>query len=204
MNARASHPSNPVVDASRFFVLAFATFFLFTVFSASPAWSCWGRSRHRANLRACFANQKTIAGAVEMYQLDYDVHQMPGGKLTDANWEKLRSDGYLQSIPDDPGFGPGTRDHYLLVPGASNGIVCLEHGTIQPPEGTSRDPFAQLVAMGVRDTKVLSRASRDRAHDRTTRRTPGRTARFSMFSTLFATAPFLSVTWSFFRALMFT
>jgi hypothetical protein len=36
--------------------------------------TCWrshGRALARAELRACHANQKTLSGAVEMYQLDF-------------------------------------------------------------------------------------------------------------------------------------
>ena len=85
-------------------------------------------ARERANTRACYANQKTCVGAVEMYNLDKNT------KVTDIGsiWTSLKTGGYLQSTPDDPGQGAGTKSHYILVSGNGNGISCSVHGTIQP------------------------------------------------------------------------
>ena len=83
-------------------------------------------ARRRANQRACYANQKTIAGAVEMYNLDFNTN------LTqlDANLEgALESQGYLQQYPNDPG-GVGS---YKMSATTGNGIYCVEHGPIQLP-----------------------------------------------------------------------
>ena len=83
--------------------------------------------RERANTRACYANQKTIVGAMEMYNLD------KGTKRTqlDAAWfSALQSGGYLQAIPQDPGQGRGTSGNYQATD-TGNGIKCFAHGTIQ-------------------------------------------------------------------------
>ena len=85
------------------------------------------RARERANQRACYANQKTIAGAIEMYNLDYNV------SITEVTSSilktQLKDNGYLQSVPQDPGWGPSSQSHYNLD---SNGdINCTKHGYIQ-------------------------------------------------------------------------
>jgi prepilin-type N-terminal cleavage/methylation domain-containing protein len=84
-------------------------------------------ARERANTRACYANQKTIVGAMEMYNLDKNTKRtnLQGGFFGD-----LKSGGYLQSIPQDPGFGPGTSDKYKATT-SGNGISCDNHGSIQ-------------------------------------------------------------------------
>jgi prepilin-type N-terminal cleavage/methylation domain-containing protein len=82
-------------------------------------------ARERANTRACYANQKTVVGAVEMYNLDKNT------KATDLGcFPALKSGGYLQSIPDDPGQGTGTSSDYSLTTDG-NGIKCNIHGSIQ-------------------------------------------------------------------------
>lgn len=81
----------------------------------------------RANSRACYANQKTISGAVEMYNLD------KGTKRTDFSvsfWNDLKASGYLRSSPDDPGQGSGSGNHYEYTD-TGNGIRCKVHGPIQ-------------------------------------------------------------------------
>jgi prepilin-type N-terminal cleavage/methylation domain-containing protein len=84
-------------------------------------------ARVRANTRACYANQKTIVGAMEMYGLDTD----PRRTVLDTAWfTALKSGGYLQSVPQDPGQGAGTSSHYRATSGG-NGITCSVHGTIQ-------------------------------------------------------------------------
>ena len=81
----------------------------------------------RANTRACYANQKTIAGAVEMYNLDHNTKRT---RLDAAFYNSLRSGGYLQTIPTDPGAGFGSSANYQLTQGA-NGVSCIAHGGIQ-------------------------------------------------------------------------
>jgi hypothetical protein len=85
-------------------------------------------ARERANTRACYANQKTIAGAVEMYNLDRMTRRSDIGR---AFCEELVSRGYLQSVPNDPGQGgPESASNYSSTAGG-NGIKCTIHGTIQ-------------------------------------------------------------------------
>ena len=84
-------------------------------------------ARERANTRACFANQKTIRGAVEMYALDKNL-KAPA--LSEGFFNKLKSGGYLRSTPQDPGQGPHTEEHYVLELGG-NGIRCTVHGPVQ-------------------------------------------------------------------------
>jgi len=84
-------------------------------------------ARERANIRACYANQKTIAGAVEMYNLDFNQN------LTSIPWNDLQANGYLQSVPGDPGYGPpsNSSENYQLSQGSGDGIYCTKHGAIR-------------------------------------------------------------------------
>jgi competence protein ComGC len=83
-------------------------------------------ARERANTRACFANQKTIAGAVEMYNLDSNCCRTDIGMQFLA---ELVKGGYLQSVPVDPGLGPNSGSNYYFTEDG-NGIACRIHGTI--------------------------------------------------------------------------
>jgi len=57
------------------------------------------RARERANQRACYANQKTIAGAIEMYNLDYNtsITTMSDGDCLST----LQGNGYLADLRSD-------------------------------------------------------------------------------------------------------
>lgn len=83
-------------------------------------------ARQRANTRSCYANPKTIAGALEMYNLD----NMTIAGVEPAVLRVLQSAGYLQELPEDPGMGPGTLANYSATSGG-NGITCATHGPIQ-------------------------------------------------------------------------
>lgn len=87
-----------------------------------PSYANKGRS-----FRACYANQKTVVGAMEMYNLDKNTKRT----VLDASFfQDLKSGGYLQSIPQDPGYGPGTSTNYQATE-SNNGIKCMNHGSIQ-------------------------------------------------------------------------
>jgi hypothetical protein len=184
-------------------------------------------ARERSSNRACFANQKTVAGVIEMYNLDKNTSVMgllappcrhvvrpqaspgpspaapppgvewsywrdprrildyreaegliepgmpdlsratPMGTVDEPGtivrippwlWRELKEGGYLQSVPSDPGQGPGTERHYCLT-GWGNGITCLAHGEIQPRLGSGVAARDQLVDAGVRDPQLLAEAS---------------------------------------------
>ncbi|MBI4863830.1 MAG: hypothetical protein HY815_26770 [Candidatus Riflebacteria bacterium] len=84
-------------------------------------------TRHHSPTLSCYANQKTIAGAVEMYNLDKNTRRTV---LDGDLWQALRSGGYLQSVPQDPTAGPGSSSQYSWT-SAGNGIRCARHGVIQ-------------------------------------------------------------------------
>lgn len=111
---------------------------------------------HRRNpARSCFANQKTIAGAVEMYELDFN-RTLP---QLDDETRRLLVGNYLQRFPDDPDAGPGSAWHYVLVPESGNRVTCIWHGPIQNPE--RRSPREILEAGGITDSKLLAAAAED-------------------------------------------
>lgn len=155
-------------------------------------------SRERSNGRACFANQKTLIGAIEMFNLDKNVKVEPallavrGQPLAAlsappagvevsywrgrSRWapeslaeligrsekqsevsgppqavplpawlfKELKDGGYLQSIPQDPGFGPGSEHNYWLT-STGSGIACLNHGFIEEiGRIPAREQFRQM------------------------------------------------------------
>jgi len=82
------------------------------------------KARERANLRACYANQKTLAGATEMYQLDYNVDVE---EITPQFIQKLKTDGYLQSVPTCPGNSQIVNPYSF---NSSQNITCKKHGSV--------------------------------------------------------------------------
>ena len=121
------------------------------------------KGRERANQRAAYANMKTVAGAIEMYNLDNGVTV---NQLTPSVWQNLRSQGYLQTIPDDPGFGPGSHMNYKLD---KNGdIYSTQYGGIQSnPDGSQRvvngpsvtgTPASSLFAAGRQELRQIQLA----------------------------------------------
>lgn len=87
-------------------------------------------ARNRANERACFANQKTLSAALEMWALDTN---QPVERLDAAMLKELKEKGYLFSELSDPGVKPPTAENYFLVsapPGGSPQVACKVHGSI--------------------------------------------------------------------------
>lgn len=81
----------------------------------------------RSKTRACYANQKTIVGAMEMYNLDKNTRRT---ELDAAFLHDLEAQKYLPELPDDPGQGPRSVKNYRAVD-RGNGITCVAHGSIQ-------------------------------------------------------------------------
>ncbi len=82
------------------------------------------QARNKSNQRACYANQKTILGALEMYNLD------TGENLTistQADLQTLATDKYLQGVPSDPGCKKNTDAYQSDTVG---NVWCTFHGTI--------------------------------------------------------------------------
>ncbi len=85
----------------------------------------FAKARARANMRACHANQKTISGAVEMYNMDNGVSVTT---LDEALANELVAGGYLTAKVNDPGGGRNSFNHYQLTE-ENSGITCTEHGS---------------------------------------------------------------------------
>ncbi len=81
------------------------------------------QAREKSNQRACYANQKTILGAIEMYNLDNGTQMVIEGE---AELITLAKDKYLQSVPQDPGC-KGQANYKSDKVG---NVWCLYHGTI--------------------------------------------------------------------------
>lgn len=112
-------------------------------------------ARARANQRACYANQKTLAGAIEMYELDH-----PKKKVKKIDLDlllELKQKGYLQKLLQDPGQGSGTELNYERV---GKSMFCIRHGSIQCKAGQGAlPPRQELLSAGIKDEKLLKRAA---------------------------------------------
>jgi hypothetical protein len=111
----------------------------------------------RTALEACRANQKPLGMAVEMWELDGNPSI---SRLDAATRSALVSQGYLQNWPEDPGYGPGSEDHYQLAYGSNNGIACIRHGSyFADPADLADRPRALLRKGAQADAALLARAS---------------------------------------------
>ena len=122
-------PAPPPKKRTRWRKLLFELALVLTILGVLSAMAVpnFGTNRERLNTRACYANQKTIAGAMEMYNLDKNTKRTQ----LDAAWfTALHSGGYLQTLPQDPGQGGGTSANYQATDTGS-GIKCITHGTIR-------------------------------------------------------------------------
>ena len=72
----------------------------------------------------CFAIQRTIAGAIEMYNLDKNTRRSDVGP---AFFKELTQGGYLKEAPQDPEQGPASESNYQFIAGGI-GIKCVIHG----------------------------------------------------------------------------
>tara|TARA_B100000674_G_scaffold497938_1_gene533629 strand:- start:1516 stop:1899 length:384 start_codon:yes stop_codon:yes gene_type:complete len=97
------------------------------------------QARMKSNTRACYANQKTILGALEMYNLDEGLNLTI---TTKTDLETLVSKKYLQGVPTDPGCKTNTNAYQSDTAG---NVWCTFHGTI---DGT----FIASTSGGLNDT----------------------------------------------------
>jgi type II secretion system protein G len=100
------------------------------------------KARRKANQRACYANMKTISGALEMYNLDNNQDGRLPNFATgsqDVSYEALIEGGYLQSMPMHPGNNKNPSEVYsndangIIFCGQSGAgdIMQNQHGSIQ-------------------------------------------------------------------------
>ena len=90
---------------------------------AAPAYE---RYKHYSYTRACFANQKTVASALQSYNLDRNEKRADYPDVM----QTLYSAGYIRSVPYDPGSGLGSSAQYQTTV-AGFGITCKSHGPLQ-------------------------------------------------------------------------
>ncbi len=92
-----------------------------------PSQPRYGRRHYRA--KACFANQRVLLGALEMYNMDTNemIHHMDEGVI-----QALIEGKYLKSQVTCPGDPPG---HYISDGDlAEKGVIkCTVHGTPENP-----------------------------------------------------------------------
>lgn len=138
-------------------VLSALALLLIVVLASSICVPAFRPAKARARLRACFANQKTLAGAIEMYNLDNKTRPWAEGphRLGVEEQGLLVKAGYLQALMTDPLPGLAVSpDNYLLLD-PSPRLMCLLHGRLDGT-GSARE---QLLAERVSDEPLLSAAS---------------------------------------------
>ena len=82
------------------------------------------QARIKSNERACYANQKTILGAIEMYNLDTGENKEI---TTQDHLKELADLKYLQGVPSDPGCKASKNAYQSDDVG---NVWCIQHGTI--------------------------------------------------------------------------
>ena len=108
----------------------------------------------------CFANQRKLASALEMFHLDMNKKIQ---FLNESTFERLTEGGYLEESLEDPGMGKDSWKHYQLT---SKGFVfCTHHGFAPPLKGKGTSPKDQLKEVGETSEKLLAMAS-DKFHFR--------------------------------------
>ena len=125
--SRCPHCGKTLAAGGGFWVLIPILFLIFISVAgilAAIAIPNFTKARSKAQQRACYANQKTIAGATEMYNLDYNtrIHDLSNEFMT-----KLVSDGYLRSIPQCPSDKSG-KQCYSMTPDGT--VICSQHGSV--------------------------------------------------------------------------
>lgn len=80
-------------------------------------------ARYKANKQSCHATQRTILGAIEMYNLDTGENMIVQSR---EDLAKLVKERYLQSVPEDPGCRTG-KDNFQSD--AVGNVWCKYHGT---------------------------------------------------------------------------
>ncbi|MBU1107785.1 MAG: hypothetical protein KKB51_14020 [Candidatus Riflebacteria bacterium] len=81
------------------------------------------KARFEAQKKACFANQRVLMGATEMYNMDNEK------MLSEVNIEALLNGKYLKSAPVCP--QSGTYSAIGDLAGEDGKITCSEHGSVE-------------------------------------------------------------------------
>jgi len=123
------------------------------------------RSGPQDNPRVCSCNLKTLAGAVEMYDLDENGAPLRAWRERWYNealpssrplLEKLKKLGYLQSVPMDYAEKRYEEGNYVILPDGT--AFCMRHGLIGGPyRYGNRQPAEQLLALGIDNPILLER-----------------------------------------------
>ncbi|PKL50841.1 MAG: hypothetical protein CVV42_02205 [Candidatus Riflebacteria bacterium HGW-Riflebacteria-2] len=87
------------------------------------------RNHHQARMKACFANQRVIMGAIEMYNMDNNEFMR---HMDETALKSLIEGRYLKSMPNCPAYPPGqyVSDGDISQDGT---IRCTVHGSVENP-----------------------------------------------------------------------
>lgn len=111
---------------------------------------------YRGKALACWALQRVLVGAVQMYNLDFKADLKT---LDQGVFAKFVQEGYLRQPPQDPGFGPGSASNYVLTP--EHRVFCVQHGSLHVPGQVDPDRTVRQLAesAGIRDPAILDRCA---------------------------------------------
>lgn len=84
------------------------------------------KARNEAQKKACFANQRVLLGAVEMYNMD---HPEMLQTLNSKSFESLVKEGYIKYAPECPTRGEYLSEGDLCT--ATGQIKCSKHGAVK-------------------------------------------------------------------------
>ena len=104
--------------------------------------------------RRCFINQRKLASAIEMFQLDNNKQLK---KLDSDTFRKLVKDGYLEEVLIDPTMGKDSWQHYQLT--SKGKVFCTHHGFAPPLKGKGASPREQLIELGEPSKELIAKAS---------------------------------------------
>lgn len=114
-----------------------ATFVVVLALAAGLAGLHYRVARRRAIARACAGQRRTLAGAIEMYELDLRTEVR---MYTPALAQRLVEQGYLCHRMTHPG-GPG---RFLVTGDALHPVACSVHGTAEERRVARRETTGWL------------------------------------------------------------
>jgi len=105
----------------------------------------YSRMRPNAKKKSCSANMKTIAGAVELYQME----KLKAGETASIDTKMLKDFGFLNAVPRCP--ETVTERDYKIKTGPSASeteVTCGVHGDMSKQDGEHR-------YMGIEETQTM-------------------------------------------------
>ena len=112
------------------------------------------QAKFRAERRACYSNQKVLAGVVEMYETDT---KSTVTAINEVFYLNVKEAGLYYTAHGDPGAGSNSHLNYRL---AGRDLFCIRHGSYKGLKGNQNlPPKQELISAGITDGKLLADAN---------------------------------------------